>query len=167
MALPGVARRSRHRSKRRRLSLPSRPAIQAVRLCRTGGDGHRLPPWFGGKNEKWVPALPLQRQTPHSVRPERRFEHMPSEGAFHRVGPNCAVWPGILTENPYQSPELGPRFGPTLCDFVAKPGAKNQSVVKCRCSTRECSHGSSSHFHALPVCFMWRIMNKIYRGART
>ena len=32
----------------------------------------------------------------------------------HRVGPNCANWPSVLTENPYRRPELGPRFGPAL-----------------------------------------------------
>jgi hypothetical protein len=33
-------------------------------------------------------------------------------GRLH--GPNCATWPSILTENPYQSPELGQRCGPIL-----------------------------------------------------
>ena len=33
-------------------------------------------------------------------------------------GPNCATWPRILTENPYRSPHVGPRFGPTLSIFV-------------------------------------------------
>jgi hypothetical protein len=36
------------------------------------------------------------------------------EGEFHRVGPNGAIWPSPLNETPYQKPELGPRFGPTL-----------------------------------------------------
>jgi hypothetical protein len=35
----------------------------------------------------------------------------------HRVGPNRATWPSVFTENPYERPELGPRFWPTLCDF--------------------------------------------------
>jgi hypothetical protein len=26
---------------------------------------------------------------------------------FHRVSPNCATRPSVLTENPYQRPELG------------------------------------------------------------
>ena len=38
-------------------------------------------------------------------------------GEFHRAGPNRATWPSVLTENPYQRPELGPRLGPTLCDL--------------------------------------------------
>jgi hypothetical protein len=31
------------------------------------------------------------------------------EGAFHRVGPNRATFPSVLSENPDQLPELGPR----------------------------------------------------------
>ena len=43
-----------------------------------------------------------------------------AEGAFHRAGPNRATWPSILTENPYERAELGPRFGPTLCEFCSE-----------------------------------------------
>ena len=36
------------------------------------------------------------------------------DGEFHRIGPNCATWPSVLTEHPYQRPELAPRFSPIL-----------------------------------------------------
>jgi hypothetical protein len=36
---------------------------------------------------------------------------------FHRIGLNCTTWPRLLTDNLHQSPELCPRFGPTLCKF--------------------------------------------------
>jgi hypothetical protein len=51
-----------------------------------------------------------------------RWEVDALEREFHRVGPNCQTWPRLLTENPYQSPELGPRFGPTLCDLSLAAG---------------------------------------------
>ena len=42
-------------------------------------------------------------------------------GAFHRagrksyrVGPKVASWPNILSEIPYQRPQVGPAFQPTL-----------------------------------------------------
>jgi hypothetical protein len=51
-------------------------------------------------------------------RPSRR-----APGEFHRDGPNCATLPSVLTENPYQRPERGPRVGPTLRDVCAPVGA--------------------------------------------
>ena len=38
-----------------------------------------------------------------------------------RLGPNYATWARVLADNPYQKPALGPRFGPTLCNFVGQP----------------------------------------------
>ena len=32
--------------------------------------------------------------------------------------PNCVTWPSVLTDNHYQSSELGAQFRPTLCIFV-------------------------------------------------
>jgi hypothetical protein len=40
-------------------------------------------------------------------------------GELHRVGPNCATWPSVLTWNLYQRPGPGPRFGPTLFDLCS------------------------------------------------
>jgi hypothetical protein len=39
-----------------------------------------------------------------------------------RAGPNRETWPSALTENPYQSHGLDPRFGPTLCDLYCAAG---------------------------------------------
>jgi hypothetical protein len=32
----------------------------------------------------------------------------------YRVGPKVSSWPNILTENPYERPQVGPTFGATL-----------------------------------------------------
>jgi hypothetical protein len=47
------------------------------------------------------------------------------EGGYHRVGPKCDTWSSVLIENPYQKPELGPQFGPTLYNFCSAPLEKN------------------------------------------
>jgi hypothetical protein len=39
---------------------------------------------------------------------------------FHGGGPSCATWPSVLTNNLHRGPELGPRFGPTLCNVFVK-----------------------------------------------
>jgi hypothetical protein len=41
-------------------------------------------------------------------------------GESHRAGSDLATWPSVLAGNPYHSPELGPRYGPTLCTSRSK-----------------------------------------------
>ena len=53
--------------------------------------------------------------------------HLPaarSTGELHRFGPNCATWLSFsfFGRESYQRPELGPRFGPTLCDVRLAQG---------------------------------------------
>ena len=36
------------------------------------------------------------------------------KGEVHKVRPEFSNWPSSLTENPYQRPEVGLKFGPTL-----------------------------------------------------
>jgi hypothetical protein len=47
------------------------------------------------------------------------------EGECHRVGPHLATWHSVLTETPYQRPELCSRVGLTLrnCLFSGGSGA--------------------------------------------
>ena len=53
-------------------------------------------------------------------------------------GPNCATWPSVLTENPYQRPKRGRRFGPTLCELwlrrptVDRRGTRRGGVPGCQ-----------------------------------
>jgi hypothetical protein len=42
------------------------------------------------------------------------------ERKLYRAGPNRETWPNILTENPYEWPQAGPDFGPTLYYFRSR-----------------------------------------------
>ena len=39
---------------------------------------------------------------------------VPLKRERYRCGPTVASWPKILTANPYERPQVGPTFGPTL-----------------------------------------------------
>ena len=54
----------------------------------------------------------------------------PLEGAFHRVGPECATWPSLLSENSYGRPALGPQFGPTRCNYRFAGRLSHSIVVR-------------------------------------
>jgi hypothetical protein len=43
-----------------------------------------------------------------------------SNAEFHRVGPACSSWPCILTGNPYQRPEVGPKFWAIPANFTLR-----------------------------------------------
>jgi hypothetical protein len=81
------------------------------------GCGGRLTALFGGFRPGQSSALQL-RELYNSSR--AREEEKSLVGALRKVrstGPatgTCATSPRVLTENPYESPELSPRFGPTL-----------------------------------------------------
>ena len=74
------------------------------------------------------------------------------KGEFHRVGPNYAVaWPNVSSGNPYQLPELGPRFGPTLCNLCSATDAAADSAEggPGRCSlecAKEFTEGCMAHW---------------------
>jgi hypothetical protein len=46
---------------------------------------------------------------------------------LYRVGPNFETWRHTLPENPYESPEVGPQFGPTLYNFRSRSSAPPSS----------------------------------------
>jgi hypothetical protein len=63
-----------------------------------------------------MPDAALRRQA--EVREADFFSATLPEGAFHRAGPYRAARPSVLTANPDQKTELGPRFGPPCAIFV-------------------------------------------------
>ena len=54
---------------------------------------------------------------PEPGRDPSHRQHPCLERKLYRVGPTCETWPNNLTENPYQSPKVGPQSGPTLSNL--------------------------------------------------
>ena len=70
-----------------------------------------------------------------------------AERKVYRVGPNCETWPNNLTENPYQSPKVGPQFGPTqLYNFARAVGCRNWRL---RCGARFAGAAALHEDHAV------------------
>jgi hypothetical protein len=63
----------------------------------------------GVKNTLDPPACGALADPPESI-----ALHTAIARKSYRVGPNVSGWPKILAENPYQRPQVGPTFGPTL-----------------------------------------------------
>ena len=54
---------------------------------------------------------------------------LPGEGKIHRVSPELASLPGSLTENPWQGPNVDPRFWPAPCTVPAsREAARGERV---------------------------------------
>jgi translation initiation factor 1 (eIF-1/SUI1) len=67
--------------------------------------------------KKWWIETVTSRGLDYKTALDASFAACFTEGASHRAGPHRATRPSILTENPYQRSELGPRLGLTLCDL--------------------------------------------------
>ena len=78
------------------------------------------------------------------------------KGDSHRAGPNCATRPGVLAGNPYERPERGPRFGPTLCEFSF--GKRSSSTTSATVRARLGRLNTLGVFHSKSISyggFVW------------
>jgi hypothetical protein len=81
-------------------------------------------------------GLHVRVQPLRAVRFEYLVELAQHVGLAHQchqvrsTDPNCAPWPCFNNENPYQRPERGPRFGPTLCDLRDRVRAPAPSTAE-------------------------------------
>jgi hypothetical protein len=66
--------------------------------------------WWGTRSATMGPR---SRSSQSTWREKSRLRRRPGE--FHGVGSNRATGPSVLSENPYEKPEMGPRLWSTLC----------------------------------------------------
>ena len=67
-----------------------------------------------GKTMLWRHTLRTLGLTQARRAKEGVVSHGRTERESYRVGPKVASWPNIFTEIPYERPQVGPAFGPTL-----------------------------------------------------